>query len=756
MRCLFIFLWLYSAGLVAQISSKINTDLFVMLNEHSTPNQEKIFIPALIKGDLKTIQQIVAHYNGYYKYGVKDIASVHIPLIAVKALQNHSLIQRIEYREAKAQHLSFPQDSLMLTNNNAWNVHTGQGSLPYSFLGDGVLLGIIDDGFEWLHPDFMTMNNKTRILYLWDQIHHQVGFLEQDYGYGSSWDALAINNGVCTHTPGEHGSHVMGTAGGNANASGKYRGIAPNADLACVNVVRDSNFLASFVDGVHYLFQKADQLGQPCAINSSVGSYSSGHDGKDLYSQLIDNMLDQQAGRVLVQAAGNARGFNFHLGVEQNNNTSKTWFAYHGDKNKTHFDLYADTADFNNLNFSFQLINPQTQQVEAQSATYNILQDFSFTGSVAYSSQVLFFDNAGAPVTLELFIDQYEDAYELAVNIHSQTDLGYWQLTTTGQGKYDIWSSDILMGSSDIIIPTTTVSNYSYPDNEQSIVGYWTCSDKVISVACYQNRDQMVAWSSDTINIGTAGYPLYGIASFSSLGPTRTGIQKPDLTAPGGQVLSAAPIGTLNSYKFSNNTRLDIDGWHISNRGTSMAAPMVAGAAALYLQCKPYANYSMVKQALESSARLDPFVFNQIAMLPNIHWGYGKLDVYNLLESCLIYGCTDSTALNYNPLATVNDSSACFYLTTTIHTIQKDLSLQCSPNPANQNTIINYSLLLNNSLPAQLDVYNHLGQVIWSTVLHNSTGSIEFNTQTLATGTYWIVLEQDGKKHTHQQLFISH
>jgi len=173
------------------------------------------------------------------------------------------------------------------------------------------------------------------------------------------------------------------------------------------------------------------------------------------------------------------------------------------------------------------------------------------------------------------------------------------------------------------------------------------------------------------------------------------------------------------------------------------------------LQCKPYANYSMVKQALESSARLDPFVFNEATVLPNIHWGYGKLDVYQLLESCLIYGCMDSTALNYNPLATVNDSS-CFYLNTNIKVLSKEASLGLVPNPANQNTTINYAVNLNNSSPAQLDLYNNIGQVIWSRVLDDHYGSLEINTQNLAAGIYWVILEHQGKKYAHQQLLIKH
>ncbi|MDC0231298.1 S8 family serine peptidase, partial [Aureispira] len=358
----FVCFLFFSISMFAQQSSKLNTDLYIQMQAGEHQNNTSIFVPALVKGDLSVIEHLVKEDGGYYKYGVKDIASVRISLSTVEKLLNSPAVLRIESRRSMAKNLSYIEDTAMLSNNNVLDVHSGSGLLPQSYQGEGVLIGIIDDGFEWQHPDFLNADTTTRIMHLWDQTSSDPLYQELFYGYGASWTNTDIDNFQCSHVPGNHGSHVMGTAGGNARASGKYLGIAPKADLACVKVDEGSTFLTDFVDGVNYLFDKADASGQACAINSSVGSYSSGHDGKDLYSQLIDNMLIAKSGRALIQAGGNERQTNFHLQVDLNNNNTKTWFDYHAVYQRTHFFLYADTADFNQISFSFELINPVTYQ----------------------------------------------------------------------------------------------------------------------------------------------------------------------------------------------------------------------------------------------------------------------------------------------------------------------------------------------------------------------------------------------------------
>ena len=79
--------------------------------------------------------------------------------------------------------------------------------------------------------------------------------------------------------------------------------------------------------------------------------------------------------------------------------------------------------------------------------------------------------------------------------------------------------------------------------------------------------------------------PANVVASFSSGGPTPLSLQlKPEVSAPGVAIVSASPGGT-----------------YIALSGTSMAAPHVAGAAALLLQRHPTWTPAQVKSALAST-----------------------------------------------------------------------------------------------------------------------------------------------------------
>ena len=135
---------------------------------------------------------------------------------------------------------------------------------------------------------------------------------------------------------------------------------------------------------------------------------------------------------------------------------------------------------------------------------------------------------------------------------------------------------------------------------------------------------------------GTVRTPDDVVAGFSSLGPTRGDyLAKPDLVAPGRGVLSlAVPGSTLyqsnEQYLVSGSVSIGHPAY-LSLSGTSMAAPQVAGAAALMLQANPGLTPNLVKAILQYTARAD-------ADYGTLQEGAGFLDVQGAVRLSRFYG----------------------------------------------------------------------------------------------------------------------
>ena len=100
------------------------------------------------------------------------------------------------------------------------------------------------------------------------------------------------------------------------------------------------------------------------------------------------------------------------------------------------------------------------------------------------------------------------------------------------------------------------------------------------SITSPANAAKVISVGASSGGHGSTGVDV--AAGFSSAGPTPYSLQfKPDVTAPGEDVLSAAPGGS-----------------YVENSGTSMASPHVAGAAALLRQRHPSWTPAQVKSAL--------------------------------------------------------------------------------------------------------------------------------------------------------------
>jgi hypothetical protein len=114
---------------------------------------------------------------------------------------------------------------------------------------------------------------------------------------------------------------------------------------------------------------------------------------------------------------------------------------------------------------------------------------------------------------------------------------------------------------------------------------------------------------------------------FSSQGPTADNRLKPDVVAPGVNIVAARAHGTSMGRP--------VDEYYTKASGTSMATPHVAGAAALILQVHPDWTAKMVKAALMENAKI----------LNGEHlWrqGAGRIDVAAAINSTLLI--VDSSA----------------------------------------------------------------------------------------------------------------
>ncbi len=133
-------------------------------------------------------------------------------------------------------------------------------------------------------------------------------------------------------------------------------------------------------------------------------------------------------------------------------------------------------------------------------------------------------------------------------------------------------------------------------------------------------NDPYVLTVGATNTCGTAARTDDVIASYSSRGPSAIDlVLKPDIVAPGNNIDSLAAPGSLLYTQYSGNW-VQPSAYHgigpivyFRMSGTSMAAPVVAGAAALLLQADPTLTPNTVKARLmvsaDKSRTPDPFTY---------------------------------------------------------------------------------------------------------------------------------------------------
>ncbi|MFM7014973.1 MAG: S8/S53 family peptidase [Bacteroidota bacterium] len=637
MKRFFSCLILVAIGFIASAQdTKISFTLLKKINETKNENES---ISVLIKGNVNNLKEAIPNVGGHVKFIAGDIIAAEMPLFFMKQFALNTNVIRMEEGIMNLE----PMNDKMRINNHVNAVHAGLSPLTTGYKGNGVILGVIDTGIDITHPDFKDSLGNTRILWVWDHTLPTSGNTPQPYNYGQQFSAADIIAGLASATDdiGAHGTHVTGIAASNGSTDTIFTGVAPKADIISVKLnfnIADNAWLSSIADAVNYIFNKADSLNKPCVINISAGTYNGSHDGKDLQAQTIDNLITAKNGRCVVAAAGNAGNVAHHLLHQPTaGDTLFTWFA-NNSSNAIYIELWADTSSFRNMRFSLgsDALNPVYNNV-AQDQWMGIIGNI---GVLRNDSLMSFTGNRIA--RYQTYGQQLGSRYSFIFYILPDSTFNFFRLMSTGTGKFDVWSFDMI----DYGLPAPgtypNINNYVLPDYDKTICSSFQASDKVITVGQYVNRNNYVDYNG---NLQTFPTTEGALAVSSSKGPTRDGRIKPDITSTGEYTMSALPASAQAWFIANQPFKLAYDGKHIRDGGTSSAAPVVAGVAALYFEAHPNASWQDVKNKIMYCSKNDAFTGTQ---LPNNNWGHGKLDAMMVMTGCSIAGTTAINNANFS------------------------------------------------------------------------------------------------------------
>lgn len=470
--------------------------------------------------------------------------------------------------------------------------------------GENVLIGIIDvAGIAFAHPDFLDEDGETRIVRIWDmggdfRPPPEPG-RKKSFNYGAEFLQEHLNAAIRSakgigvspyaierqseQSSGSHGTHVASIAAGKS-------GVCPKADIACVMLALsekdDVDRRRSFYDStriahaVEYLLTVADQLGRerklgrplPVSINISLGTNGHAHDASSAVNRWIDHAL-VKPGRAVCVAAGNAgqeapayqgdlgfvMGRIHSSGQIQSSGLSNTmdWIVVGNgvaDLSENEMEIWYEPQD----RMAVTLVSPGPgSEVIGPVEPGSYIENRQLADGTFVSIYNELYSPSNGANYISIYLTPRLKRPFIGVKA------GEWRVVLKGMdirdGRYHAWLErddprpiERRNGVNFMAFPSFFIERSNVDRNSVSSLG---CGERILSVGNYDSVRRRPNISS-------------------SQGPTRDNRNKPELLAPGTDIVAA------NGFAGPD------DAW-IGMTGTSMASPYVAGVAGLMLAVEP-------------------------------------------------------------------------------------------------------------------------------------------------------------------------
>lgn len=540
--------------------------------------------------------------NGYEAEVITDkLVVVTLPPSFIPTLAERTDVNYIHASQQLYPRLSEARDETGVTK-----VTEGEG-LETPFTGKGVVVGIIDQGFEYAHPAFT--NRVVR--------------------YGASATSGTLTSSRPTRDSRDdvgHATHVANIAAGSKVSGSDYYGFATDADLILIS----SDFAnSSVLKQAKAIKNYAENNGQPWVLNMSFGAEIGPHDGSTEFDRGMSDLCGP--GGLMVAAMGNSGGSKIHARRAFTSDDTPVYLKIKPTSdninNYIHSSIWSEAND-GQSHFDVKFI------VYASSKRYELTTSQMNTAGT-YIWQGIDPNNQRQYYTIQGRLDNLIKVLGLS---SMSTCSFFFEVTGKKDDAFHAWlDSD---NAPCEFVTSATPYRTTQGDDEYLCGEGGASVGKAVAVGSYNVRDSFTNINNATYSLKSFYGSANAMSNFTSPGPQLGDAVKPAVCAPGGVVFSAFSQNAenFNDYQDYLVKAVTVNGkkyYYAAMSGTSMASPAVTGILALWLEANPKLTYEDVLTIFKETARRDKTTGDADETGWNARSGYGKIDAYEGLKKAL-------------------------------------------------------------------------------------------------------------------------